>query len=66
MASWKAARVALARAMDGASGSSAIRDCGSESPPASSAISMSSRFALSEPPAQMIDRTRAAIRLRLG
>ena len=66
MASWKADRVGSRLSMEGASGRRASSDWGNERPPARSAISMSSRFALSDPPAQTTERTREARRRRPG
>ncbi len=66
IASWKAVSRSLAAAIDGASGRRARIAWGRLSPPVSSAITMSSRFAVSEPPPQMIERTRSPIFLRRG
>jgi hypothetical protein len=64
MASWNCCRAGSLRAIEGASGSRASKAWGIDRPPAISAMSMSSRLALSEPPAQITERTRAAMRRR--
>ena len=66
IASWNAVSRSLAAARLGASGRSARIACGRLRPPVSSAMIMSSRLAVSEPPAQMIERTRLPIFLSRG